>query len=165
GPLAAGAAGVLLALGGGAGALVAPIGGLLGRAIQPLDSWALFGPYLAAFNPITPALHTLFAACAVLAGLRGGQRAAPVVAGLLVAALFELKLFLWAPAIAALAAVALVRPPAALAGSLRLAALAAIAGSLPSLAERVRWIVQLAGRDETAFQVCVGCLPRYLARS
>lgn len=163
GPLAAGAAGVLLALGGGAGALVEPIGGLLGRAIQPLDSWALFGPYLAAFNPITPALHTLFAACAVLAGLRGGQRAAPVVAGLLVAALFELKLFLWAPAIAALAAVALVRPPAALAGSLRLAALAAIAGSLPSLAERVRWVVQLAGRDETAFQVCVGCLPRYLA--
>jgi hypothetical protein len=163
GPLAAGVAGVLLALGGDAGALVAPLGAALGRSIQPLDSWALFGPYLAAFNPIAAATHTWLAACVLVAGLRGGERATPLVAGLLVAALFELKLFLWAPAVAALVLVAFARPPIRVAPPLRRAALVALVGSLPSLADRALWVFRLHGRDETAFQICVGCLPRYLA--
>jgi hypothetical protein len=163
GPLAAGVAGVLLALGGDAGALLAPLGAGLGLSIQPLDSWALFGPYLAAFNPIAAATHTWLAACALVAGLRGGERAAPVVAGLLVAALFELKLFLWVPAVGALVLVAFARPPIRLARPLRRAALVALAGSLPSLADRALWVLRLHGRDETALQICVGCLPRYLA--
>ena len=163
GALAAGAAGVLLALGGGAGALVEPIGRLLGRAVQPLDSWALFGPYLAAFNPIAPAAHTLLAACTVLARPAAGARGAPVAVGLLVAGLFELKPFLWAPALAGLALVALVRPPPQAAGALRRAAAVATLASLPSLLVRVRETAALAGRDETSFQICVGCLPRYLA--
>lgn len=162
GALAAGAAGVLLVLGGGAGELVRPLGALLGRDVQPLDSWALFGPYLAAFNPIAAAAHTWLAACALLATLRGGERAAPLVAGLLCAGLFELKPFVWAPAVAALGLVAFVRPPGALAAPLRRAALAALVGSLPSLLDRAIGAIRLAGRDETAFQLCVGCLPRYL---
>src|SRR5690606_34194646 len=92
-----------------------------------------------------------------------GARAAPVVIGLLIAGLFELKPFLWAPALAGLALVALLRPPPDAAGALRRAAAVAALASLPSLLARVRQAAALAGRDETSFQFCVGCLPRYLA--
>jgi hypothetical protein len=163
GALAAGATGVLLVLGGDLGSLVPALGGLGGARIQPLDSWALFGPYLAAFNPIAPAAHTWLAAAMLLASGRGASRAASLVIGLLTAALFELKPFLWAPAVAGLVAVALLRPPRVHAKPLRLAALVAIAASLPSIVDRLLQGARLAGRDETSFQLCIGCLPRYLA--
>lgn len=165
GTLAAVCVGVFLALGTEASFAAAPLAGLFGRGHQPLDTWALFGPYLAAFNPIAPAMQTWLAACALLATLRPGARAAPLVAGLLVAALFEIKLFLWAPALAGLVAAAWLRPPSPLAPALRLSAGAAALGSLPSVIDRLVQASNLAGRDETAFHLCVGCLPRYVAEA
>lgn len=165
GVLPASLAAALLALGTEASFTVAPVASILGLAVQPLDTWALFGPYLAAFNAITPATQTWLAACALLATLEGGDRAKPLTAGLLVAGLFELKLFLFAPALAGLLAAALLRPPASLARPLRLAALAAFLGSLPSILHRLAQAAALSGRDETAFQLCVGCLPRYVAEA
>ncbi len=184
GPLAAGATGVALALGTEPSFLVAPVAAVAGRAVQPLDSWAIFGPYLAAFNPVTPAVHLYFAAAVLLA--REGRPseacaddAAPspgpawearpataaVLAGLLVAATFEWKVFLWAPLLASLAAVAWLRPPAAGARALRLASVAALAGSLPSILDRVVGAQAVAANDETGLALCIACLPRYLANA
>jgi len=164
GAFGAGAAGVLLALGSEASFLAAPLGALAGRAVQPLDSWALFGPYLLAFNPIAPALGAWLAAGVLLAAAPASStpRRAAVVAGLLVASLFETKLFLWAPAIAGLAGAALLAPAAAVRTS-RIAFAAALLGSLPSLVEKAIWARRAAGASETGFHLCAGCLPRYLA--
>jgi hypothetical protein len=162
-PAGAGAAGALLALGGGAAFAVPWLGALVGRAAQALDTWAFFGPYLLAFNPIAPALGALFAAfLLLLAPDTSGRRTRAVVAGLLVASLFETKLFLWAPALAGLAATALLRPPDALARPLRLAAASALAGSLPSLVEKALAARRAAGVAGIGFELCPGCLPRYL---
>lgn len=165
GTIAMAMAGPLLALGTEASFLVAPVAGLLGRAVQPLDTWALFGPYLAAFNPIAAALQTWLAACTLLASAGVLRPAVVLTAGVLTGLLFELKLFLWAPAMAGLVGTALLRPPAALARPLRLAALAAVAASLPSVIDRIVWAQRLAGRDDTAFSLCPGCLPRYVAEA
>lgn len=177
GALAAGAAGVLLALGAEASFLLAPAASLFGVAVRPLDSWALFGPYLAAFNPGTAALQAWLAAALLLAGpgARGAprgsgrpgaaapSRAAAVAAGLLVASLFEWKVFLWAPVLAALLAVAWLATPRPARGAFRLASGVALLGSLPSLLHRL--LSEVARGDETTLTVCVACLPRYLAES
>lgn len=163
GVLGAGAAGVLLVLGSEPSFLAAPLGALAGRTTQPLDSWALFGPYLFAFNPIAPAVGALFAALLLLAAPGPPRAGAAVCAGVLVASLFETKLFLWAPTLAALGVVAFVRPPPLAARTLRIATVVAVAASLPSLVEKAWWARELAGRDTTGFQLCIGCLPRYLA--
>ena len=162
-PAGAGAAGGLLVLGGGAPYVVPWLGAALGRAVQPLDSWAFFGPYLLAFNPIAAALGGLFAAFLLLADPAARTRTAPAVcAGLLVASLFETKLFLFAPAFAGLAATALLRPPAELARPLRLATALALAGALPSLVEKALAARSAAGVGGIGFALCPGCLPRYL---
>src|SRR5690606_32880151 len=93
---------------------------------------------------------------------RAGARA--VAAGLLVAALFEIKLFLWAPALAGLALAAAVRPPAGPAAPLRLAAGVAAAASLPSLVEQAWWAPRVTD-GSGGFAFCPGCLPRYLAEA
>jgi hypothetical protein len=88
-----------------------------------------------------------------------------VVAGLLVAALFEWKVFLWAPVLASLVAVAWWRPPPAVKKPLRLAALCAVLGSAPSLLDRAIGSQAATGGDETGLVLCALCLPRYLANA
>ncbi len=153
----------LALLAGDPSPIVAALARLAGAPVHAIDSFALFGPYLLAVNPITPGLQTLFCAWVLLA--RAPRRAEAMVAGLLVAALFEIKLFLWAPAIAGLVATALVRPPPPQRAPLRTAALAALAGSLPSLLDKLRFAARAAAHDDTGFSLCLGCLPRYLARA
>jgi len=153
----------LALLAGDPGPIAAALARLAGAQVHAIDSFALFGPYLLAVNPIGPGLQTLF--CAWILFARAPRRAEAVIAGLLVAALFEIKLFLWAPAIAGLAATAVVRPPPASRAALRSATLAAMIGSLPSIADKLRFAAGAAARDDTGFSLCLGCLPRYLARA
>jgi hypothetical protein len=80
-----------------------------------------------------------------------------------VAATLETKLFVWAPLFGGLVAVARARPPADLAAPLRRAAAVAAAASAPFLVEKLLWARALAGREATRFELCPGCLPRYLA--
>lgn len=163
GPGAAALGAGLVLLGGDPGAWLGPLASLVGREAQALDGWGLFGPYLLAFNPATSALQLAFAALLLLGGPAGAGRRVAMVAGGLVAAAFETKLFVWAPLLGALVAVAWIRPPAALATRLRLASVVAAAASLPSLVEKALWADAFRGRDVTAFVACPGCLPRYLA--
>lgn len=164
--LAAGAAGLLIALGCEASFLVAPVAALLGHGTAPLDSWALFGPYLLPFNPGGAALQLLFAAALLVARpAHGAAIARAAVAGLLVATLFEWKVFLWAPVVTALVAVAWCRPPLHARRTLRVASLFAVLGSLPSLLDRLLRAQAAAGSDETALELCAFCLPRYLANA
>jgi hypothetical protein len=79
-----------------------------------------------------------------------------------VASLFETKLFLWAPALAGLVAVAWLRPPPPTARALRVATGIAILGSLPSLVEKVFVAQRYGGTGRVGFELCPGCLPRYL---
>ncbi len=164
GSLAAGLAGLLVALGAGLSGWAVFAARLLGAGAVPIASWAFFGPYLLAFNPLAPALQTSFAVLLLLAALpaAAGARAVPVVAGVLVASLFETKLFVFAPVFVALAAVAFVFPPAGMARALRTAFGVAAVVVLPFLAEKLFWAAQLRGRETTAFLPCPGCLPRYL---
>ncbi|RIL04859.1 MAG: hypothetical protein DCC71_12570 [Proteobacteria bacterium] len=134
-----------------------------GVATHPIDSFTLFGPYLLAMNPITPGLQTFF--CALLLLARAPRRREAVAAGALVGALFEIKLFLWLPAIAGLAAAALVRPPPALRRPLALASAVAAFVSLPPLLDKLRTAAGAAQRDDTGFALCAACLPRYLLRA
>lgn len=149
----------LAMLAGDPSPVVGALAGGFGLPVHAIDSFALFGPYLLAMNPITPAMQTLF--CALLLLARPERRHHAWVAGFLVAALFEIKLFLWAPVIAGLAATAAFRPPPASARGLRVAAAVAALASLPSIAERAH----VAGAETTQFSVCLGCLPRYLSRA
>lgn len=162
-PLAWLLAPLLLLLGGDPSPWLAPLARVFGVAVQRLDSWSLFGPYLLSFNPIAAGMQTLLCAYLLLARGAATRRRDAIVAGLLIGALVEIKLFLWAPAIAALFAVVLLWPPA---GARRVllwtAAVAAIA-SLPSLVEKLWWAQVASGRDETGIGLCLGCLPHYLA--
>lgn len=156
------AAPVLLLLGGDAGPWLEALGPRLGLDVAHLDTWAFFGPYFLAFNPIAAALQTLLAGLLLLVGRTSGPRRAALGAGLLFAGLFELKLFLWAPALAALVAVAWLCPPPRTALRLRWAAGVAVVASLPSLVEKALWARALREEHATGFAACVGCLPRYL---
>jgi hypothetical protein len=131
----------------------------LGLPAHAIDSFALFGPYLLPMNPITPGLQTFF--CALLLLARPDRRHHAWLAGLLVGALFEIKLFLWAPVVAGLGATALIRPPPPHARSLRIASIVALLASLPSVADKLR----APADGVTGFSLCPGCLPRYLARA
>ena len=138
---------------------------LLGWPVHTIDSFALFGPYLLAVNPITPGLQTLF--CALLLLARAAPRRTEAwVAGLLVGSLVEIKLFLWAPVLAGLVATALLRPPA---GAAPRAAARSRGGRalLAALGVRQARSSRRARRasDVTGFSLCIGCLPRYLARA
>ncbi len=156
---------MLLLLGGDPSPWLASIGRLFGFAVQRLDTWSLFGPYLLAFNPIAAGLQTLL--CAYLLLARGAtlRRRDAIVAGLLVGALIEIKLFLWAPAIAALFAVAVLWPPPATRIALLWSAAAAGLVSLPSIVEKALWAQAAGVRDDTGFAFCLACFPRYLANA
>jgi hypothetical protein len=149
---------LLLLLGGDPG----PWLGALGLADPRFDSWALFGPYLLAFNPIAAGLQSLLCALLLLARADSASRREAWVAGLLLGAVVEVKLFLWAPALAGLLAVAFLCPPRGSARALRRAAALACAVSLPSLAEKAAFALRSPG-EETGFAPCLLCLPRYLA--
>ncbi|MCX5737598.1 MAG: hypothetical protein NTZ61_03715, partial [Proteobacteria bacterium] len=155
----------LLLLGGDPSPWLASIGRLFGFAVQRLDTWSLFGPYLLAFNPIAAGLQTLLCAYLLLARGAARRRRDAIVAGLLVGALIEIKLFLWAPAIAALFAVAVLWPPPATRVALLWSAVAAGLVSLPSIVEKALWAHVASGRDDTGFALCVTCFPRYLANA
>ena len=154
---------LLLLLGGDPSPWLAPLARVFGLAVQRLDTWSLFGPYLLSFNPIAAGLQTLLCAYLLLARGATMRRRDAILAGLLFGALVEIKLFLWAPAIAALFAVALLWPPAGAQRLLRWTAAAAALVSLPSLIEKAAWAQAASGRDETVFGFCLGCFPRYLA--
>jgi hypothetical protein len=154
--------GVLVLLGGDPSFWLRPLGALLGRPVQVLDTWAFFGPYLLAFNPGTAALQGTFAAFLLLHGLRPGARRAAVVLGALVAGLFEVKLFVWAPAFAGLCALAWLWPVRAVARELRLSSAVAALAVLPFLVEKLWWAARLAGSETTGLVLCPACLPRYL---
>lgn len=149
----------LLLLAGDASPIANAIAQALGATVHPIDGFALFGPYLLAMNPISAGLQTLFAALLLLAG--EPRRRDAIAAGVLVAALFEIKLFLWAPLVAGLGAALLVRPPAALRRPLAVAFGTALVASAPSALYRVA----IATGDSTAFAACVGCLPSHLANA
>ena len=154
---------LLLLLGGDPSAWLAALGRVFGFAVQRLDTWALFGPYLLSFNPIAAGMQTLFCAYFLLARGAATRRRDAILAGLLLGALVEIKLFLWAPAIGSLFAVALFWPPAGSQRVLRWAAAAAALVSLPSLVEKFAWARAAGGRDETGFGLCLGCFPHYVA--
>jgi hypothetical protein len=139
--------------------LVTAVARGVGLTVHSIDGFAFFGPYLLAMNPITPGLQTFF--CASILLVRPDRRHHAWLAGLLIGALFEIKLFLWAPVVAGLGATALIRPPAAHARSLRIASLVAVLASLPSLADKLL----ARANDAGGFSLCPGCLPRYLARA
>jgi hypothetical protein len=131
--------------------------------VPPLSPQPLFGPYLLSFNPIAAGMQTLLCAYLLLARGAAARRRDAILAGLLVGALVEIKLFLWAPAIAALVAIALLWAPAGARRVLQWAAAAAALASLPSLVEKLWWAQAASGRDETGFALCLTCFPRYLA--
>lgn len=162
GGMAAALGGALVLLGGDPSFWLRPLGALLGRTVQALDTWAYFGPYLFAFNPGTAALQLAFAAFLVIVALRPNARAHAIVAGLLVAGLFETKLFVWAPVFSGLCAVAWLRPPVASKRSLRLSAVIAGVAVLPFLLEKLVWATRLRDLEATQLKLCPGCLPRYL---
>lgn len=162
-PLAWLLAPLLLLLGGDPSPWLAPLARIFGVAVQRLDSWSLFGPYLLSFNPIAAGMQALLCAYLLLARGAATRRRDAIVAGLLIGALVEIKLFLWAPAIAALFAVTLLWPPAGTRRVLLWTATVAAIASLPSLLEKLWWAQAASGRDETGIGLCVGCLPRYLA--
>lgn len=159
---AAAFSGVLVLLGGEAFALVRA--GALGLGVEARDilGWAFFGPLLLPVNPVTAAMQTLFAACFLLARLPGAGTAAAVVAGILVGASAEQKLFAFAAALPALVLAALLAAPPRVARHARLAALAALVAGLPSVAEKLVFARQLGERFTVGFAACPGCLPRYL---
>ena len=155
----------LTLLGGDPSPWLGSIGRLFGVAVQRLDSWSLFGPYLLAFNPIAAGLQTLFCAYLLLARGAAIRRRDAILAGLLVGALIEIKLFLWAPAIAALFAVAVLWPPPATRIALLWSAAAAALVSLPSMLEKALSAQATSGRGDTGFALCIACFPRYLANA
>ena len=156
-PAAAALGGTLVVLGGEPSLWLRLLGA------QHLDTWTFFGPYLFAFNPGAAALQLAFAAMLLVITMGPDPRRAGWVVGLLVAAVFETKLFVWAPLFAGLLGVALVAPPPSLASGLRRAAAVAGLAVLPSLVEKLAWARALAGREVTGLVACPGCLPRYLA--
>jgi hypothetical protein len=153
----------LALLAGDPSPVVAALLRAVGVGTHAIDSFALFGPYLTAVNPITPGMQALF--CALLLLARRQDRRTALVAGVLVGTLFEIKLFLWATALAGLFAAAWIRPPAAARSALRWASLAGLLASVPSIAERVRFATAQSAQDDTGFGLCVACLPRYLLRA
>lgn len=153
----------IVLLAGDPSPVVTALAQLLGWPAHSIDSFALFGPYLLAMNPITPGLQTLF--CALLLVARAPRRRDAWIAGGLVGALVEIKLFLWAPVLAGLLATVLVPPPAALRAASRHMAVAAFLCSLPSVIDKLRFAAQGGAQDVTGFSLCFGCLPRYLARA
>jgi len=132
-----------------------------GVELNLLEIWAASSGFLLPFNPIAPALQTAFAALLLLARAGPRDRAAAVAAGLLVAAVFELKLFLWPSLLGGLLLVAAWRPPAASAPALRRAALAAALASLPLVVHKAAFALGLAGAAEVGFEACPACLPRF----
>ena len=130
----------LLLLGGDPSPWLAPLGRVLGFAVQRLDSWSLFGPYLLSINPIAAGMQTLLCAYLLWRSRRGTRRRDAIAAGLLVGALVEIKLFLWAPAIAGCSASRCCGRLPVRGGSLRWSAGAAALASLPSLVEKLAWV-------------------------
>ncbi|MCP5058538.1 MAG: hypothetical protein GY937_17690 [bacterium] len=162
--IAATGAAVLTVSGSGAPFLLRVVGWIFGFEPAGLDSWTFFGPYVLPFNSITPALQTAFAASLLLLRLQPGQTRVPAAAGLMVAALFELKLFLWATVFGALLVVTLFAAPTILRRGLRLTAGWASLLVLPSLVEKLYWAWRLsADGGRQGFGVCLGCIPRYFA--
>ncbi len=141
----------------------------LGIDVSAVDAFQFFGPYLFAFNPVTPAMGAALAAVLLMAGFSAADpartRRAAIVAGLLVASLFETKVFVFAPMFVALLALAIWGAPAATRRPIRLAAGVAAGASLPLVAEKLFWASRFAGRDLTAFVACPGCVPRALVRA
>lgn len=160
-PAGAAAAGVLVVLGGEAWALTRAAAAAFGLEGQDLLAWAFFGPLLTPVNPVAACMQTLFVAALLLVQLPALPTRGTVLAGLLVGASAELKLFGWAPALAGLVAAALL-PPAGVARAARIAAISALALSLPSLLEKVLFASRLGDRMTVGFGLCPGCLPRYL---
>lgn len=162
--LAIGLGSVLTVLGSEASFLLPPLARIVGGSDVRLASWGLGGPSLVPFNSITPAVQTLVAGLVVLAIPTSRPRVAAVVTGLLFGALFEIKLFLWLPAVGALAVVAALAAPPALRSRLRLAAACALAVSIPALLEKAVMALRIReqGALDTGIRPCLGCFPHYL---
>ena len=163
--LAVGLGAVLGVLGSEASFVLPALAKLGGGEDLRLASWGFGGPALLPFNSIAPAVQTAMAALVLLAIPAPRPRAAAIAVGVLFAALFELKLFLWMTSIVALAAVAAVGAPRALRSGLRLAAATAVLLSLPSLVDKALYTAQMRAQGifDTGIRLCPGCFPRYLA--
>jgi len=152
---------ILLLMGGG---LSQPLfWGLraVGVPVNLMELWAADTGFLLAFNPIAPALQTGFAALLLLARAGPGDRASAIAAGLLVAAVFELKVFLWPSLLGGLLLAAAWRPPRFSAPALRRAALVAGLASLPLLLHTAAFTLGLGATVEVGFWPCPACLPRF----
>lgn len=162
--LAIGLGSVLMVLGSEASFLLPPLARILGGLDVRLASWGFGGPSLVGFNSITPAVQTLVAGLVALAIPTSRPRAAAIVAGVFFGALFEIKLFLWLPAIGALAAVAVFAAPTALRSKLRLATACAVVVSIPGLLDKAVMALRIReqGALDTGVRACLGCFPRYL---
>jgi hypothetical protein len=161
----AAAATLLLLLGGDASAWIAPLGQALGLDARVPEPFLLFGPFLLAFNPVAAGLQTWLAALLLLfaPGARAFGRA--LLAGAFFAALFEIKVFLWAPVLGGLALCAVLAPSPALARRIRVAVLAAVLLSLPLVLMRMAGSESRAAGDETGLALCIGCMPRWFLRA
>jgi hypothetical protein len=165
GPVAATLAVLLLLLGGDASTWLVPAAAALGLDARVPNPFLVFGPFLLAFNPIAPALQTWLAALLLLVAPGRRPRAAAVLAGCLVAALFEIKVFLWAPVLGSLVLVACIGSPAGGARRWREATVGGVLLSLPLVLVRTLDAQASAGADETGLQLCLGCMPRWFLRA
>ncbi len=157
----AGLAGLLLLLGGGLSQALL-LGALaLGFEVGLHEVWGFGTAFHLPFNSIAPALQTAFAALLILARPSSTSRGAALLAGVLLACVFEIKLFLW-PALLGglLLAIPLARGPAR--ASLVWAGAAAALVSLPLLVQKLLFAAQLDGLASVGFEPCLGCLPAYV---
>lgn len=162
----ASAGAALLALGGDVSQHAYAVARFFEHPATQIEAWGVGASFSLAYNPIAPALHAAFAACTLLVRLGDGatrSRVAPAIAaGVLVASLFETKIFLWPSFAGALAGVAVFAAPRGLARPLRIAAGVALAAALPSLLSKLALLGAVEASAAVGVRACPGCLPRAL---
>ncbi|HSJ98938.1 MAG TPA: hypothetical protein VLC53_17820, partial [Myxococcota bacterium] len=161
-PPGAALAGVLTLLGGGLSQLAYAVLHAFEWPVRQVEAWGLETAFLLPVNPIAPALQTAFAAIVVLAIPSANRMRAAWVAGVLAAAVLELKLFLWPPLVAGLALSALWARDRELRRPLGVAAGMAVAAALPALVEKLVLAARLGDGVVVGLEPCAGCVPRFL---
>jgi hypothetical protein len=151
---------LLVLLGGGFAEPALWIARAFGARLNELEIWAYGTSFLVPFNPIAPGAQTAWSALLLLSA-GAVSRPAAVVAGLLLASVFELKATLWVSLLPAVVLAAWTLRPRNGMRAARLAAGVALAVSLPLLLVSPG-VVPIEGEaSDTTLRFCFACLPRY----
>lgn len=166
----AGLGAFLVLVGGGLSEPLFWIARALGTPLAELELWAFGTSFIAPFNPVAPGAQTAWCALLLLAGAvdaprRRSSRTAAVVAGLLVASVFELKATLWVSLLPALVLVAARARPGSGRGAMRLAALVALLASLPLVLASPAVVPSEGDAASSALRFCFACFPRFAVGS